>query len=99
MINLVEAIQIDYAGEDNSSGAYPFDGTACQDVIVSNCMFENCRSGVGNHHGDKASTDLEFINNSFNNMSYSCYNIQNMSNVKISKDKAINVVSFLMGNR
>ena len=58
VINLVEAIQIDYAGEDNSSGAYPFDGTACQDVIVSNCMFENCRSGVGNHHGDKASTDL-----------------------------------------
>ena len=95
VINLVEAIQIDYAGEDNSSGAYPFDGTACQDIIVSNCMFENCRSGVGNHHGDKASTDLEFINNSFNNMSYSCYNIQNMSNVKISKDKAINVVSFL----
>ena len=95
VINLVEAMQIDYAEEENSSAAYPFDGTACQDVSISNCKFENCRSGIGNHHGKMKSSNLKFINNNFDNMSYSCYNIQNMSDVCIENNTANNVTSFL----
>ncbi len=41
------------------------------------------------------SSNLKFINNNFDNMSYSCYNIQNMSDVCIENNTANNVTSFL----
>ena len=50
-----EAIQIDFAGKTGLTwkGAPPTapcnDGTHCQDIVITNCIFDNCPAGVGTH--------------------------------------------------
>ena len=41
-----EAIQLDFAGQGNSSGADPYDGTACASITISGCTFTNVITGI-----------------------------------------------------
>jgi hypothetical protein len=50
--DLKECINIDYdykTGFNNAWGSH--DGTACNTVVVDNCVFKNSRAGVGTHVG------------------------------------------------
>ena len=90
-----EALQIDYANEETSAGAYPFDNTACKNIIVQNCMFNNCLGGIGNHHSAVQTTGVEIRNNQFKNMSGCCISLPNMKDVIVSGNIAKEVFSFL----
>ena len=91
---LSEALQIDYAGEENSAGAAPFDGTVCRDIVVRNCSFENCLGGIGNHHSEKAMTNIQILNNRFSNLDAFCLDLPNMTDVVVKENTAVNVNGF-----
>ena len=89
-----EAIQLDYAGEDNSSGSAPFDLTPCKNITIDGCTFENCLSGIGNHHNESEAENITLTNNTFTNMSNTCFNITSMKEATISNNTAVNVRRF-----
>ena len=89
-----EAIQLDYAGEDTSTGAAPFDLTPCKDITVDGCTFENCLSGIGNHHENAESQGITLTNNTFTNMANTCFNISCMKEATITGNTATNVRRF-----
>ena len=89
-----EAVQLDYASEDSSAGAAPYDGTACQNVTVSGCSFINCLSGVGNHHTANVSNDYTITNNSFNGIDHTCVNLYAVSEAMVSGNEANNINRF-----
>ncbi len=93
-----EAIQLDYAYEENSFGSRPYDGTVCQNIKVTGCTFTDCLSGIGNHHSVKHSTGWDFENNTFTNMSYSCFVIENVDNLSISGNTINSAYHFIEMN-
>ena len=49
--NGAEVIHTDYICPDGWSKAFPVDeDLACKDVLVENCTFDNCISGIGTHN-------------------------------------------------
>ena len=48
--NTIECIHMDFTDEEGEEGNYPHDGTACERVTVTGCMFDGVFAGVGNHH-------------------------------------------------
>ena len=68
-----EAVQLDisYNGANSSwNGVYTSDGTVCQNVTVTDCIFKDYPSGVGNHHtiaGEHHSQSIMIKNNLFMN--------------------------------
>ena len=44
-----EALQLDYTSEKTSSAFAPYDNTACANITVKGCTFNNYPSGVGSH--------------------------------------------------
>ena len=95
-----EAIQIDYAsGIGTDGGDKPADGTLSQDITVNNCTFDNCMSGVGNHHiSEKMTQGLKIANNRFSNMQKDCVNFYSFGSTTISGNTATNVRRFLYSN-
>ena len=89
-----EAIQLDYAGEDNSSSSKPYDMTPCQYITIDGCTFENCLSGIGNHHGDAEAEGIVLTNNTFTNMLNTCINISCMKDATVLNNSATNVRRF-----
>ena len=94
-----EAIQLDFAGANSSSGAVPSDNTECQNITVTNCTFSNCLSGIGNHHageaGSRHHTDYTFNNNTFTNIHHTCINLYAVDNADIENNTANNVNRFM----
>lgn len=90
-----EAIQLEYPGPDNSKTALPYDNTPCRDIIVTGCTFQNCLSGVGNHHPEISTPNIIISNNTFENMGASCVNLSAMTGVVVSGNTATNVRAFL----
>lgn len=68
-----EAVQLDisYNGANSSwNGVYTSDGTVCQNITVTDCIFKDYPSGVGNHHtiaGEHHSQNITIKNNLFMN--------------------------------
>ena len=94
-----EAIQLEFTNERVCSSAAPFDDTVCKNITVTNCTFDNCLSGVGNHHVEMGPTyGITITNNTFKNMGSSCVNLPNMHNVTVSGNTAVNVRAFLRAN-
>ena len=94
-----EAIQLEYANETVCSGAEPYDDTVCKNITITNCTFDNCLNGIGNHHAEMGYTDgITITNNTFKNMISSCMNLPNMHNVTVSGNTAENVRAFLRAN-
>ncbi len=90
-----EAVQLDFCEQKTSSGSPPFDGTVSKNIEVSGCTFINCLSGIGNHHHERSSSDWTFKDNTFTNISYSCFNIENTDNITISGNKATSAFCFV----
>lgn len=90
-----EAIQLEYPGPDNSKTALPYDNTPCRNIIVTGCTFQNCLSGVGNHHPEISTPNIIISNNTFKNMGASCVNLSSMTGVEVSGNTATNVRAFL----
>ena len=90
-----EAIQLDYTGEENSAGAYPYDGTPCENITINGCEFDNCLSGIGNHHEKSRAEGIIIENNSFSRMKASCLNVFYMDNVYIAGNTAQDISNFI----
>ncbi len=45
-----EAIHTDTANAKGERGCLPHDDTACQNILVQNCVFDNVLAGIGTHH-------------------------------------------------
>ena len=92
-----EVIQIDYtSGIGTDDADKPFDNTLSQYITVTNCSFENCMSGVGNHHfNDRMMPGLKITHNVFTNMNKDCINFYSFGSATISDNKATNVRRFL----
>ena len=92
-----EAIQLDFAGKENSPLSYPFDNTGCQNITISGCTFDNCQSGVGTHHDNVAMSGITITGNTFKNMGSTCVSLPNM-NATVSSNTATNVRAFARVN-
>ena len=90
-----EAIQLDFAGEANSSNAAPFDMTPCKNIIIQNCTFRNLLGGVGTHHDEVGVKGVKILNNEFINVEGNCINLPNMTDVTISGNTADKVQGFV----
>lgn len=89
-----EAIQLDFALENTSGGAAPFDGTPCKSIEISGCTFSNCLSGVGNHHVEKVNQSITIKNNTFKQMRNTCVNVFAAKDVIIQGNTATDVRKF-----
>ncbi len=82
-----EAVQIDF---DHLQ-----EGTICSNVTVENCTFLNCMAGIGNHHSEQRSNNINILNNTFRNIEKYCVNLQVFDDVTIQKNQAENVGMFV----
>ena len=89
-----EAIQLDYASESSSPGAIPLDNAPCVEIEISGCIFENCLSGIGNHHSDVVSSAYIIKNNTFTNMKNTCINLYGVTDVQILNNEASGCYKF-----
>ena len=74
--NTIESIHLDITDVNGENGNYPMDSTACENVTVESCVFENVFAGVGNHHVDikHLSNSITIKNTQFKNLqSYAVY--------------------------
>ena len=75
--NTVEAIHLDYCSEEGEPNAFPLDATACSNVIIRNCTFDNAFSGVGTHHlpvqNGERGADITVEGCVFSGSSFFCY--------------------------
>ena len=92
-----EVIQLDFANLDgfaisNATGNEAFyDGTHCFNILVDNCVFDNCVSGVGTHtisDLEKYHTDISIMNCKFTNMQVAGIKVLGMKDVVISNCEA-----------
>ena len=65
-----EAIHLDYTNSTGADGSYPMDNTACANITVKNCTFNNVLSGVGSHHTIRGLTmsNIQITENTFKNV-------------------------------
>ena len=89
-----EAVQFGAAKESDSVSAKPYDGTVCKNITVSGCTFNNCISGVGNHHPGNTATGITIKNNTFKNMYAPCINMYSMTGT-VTGNTATNARAFL----
>ncbi len=98
----MEALHIDVITEDGVSegGAFPLDGTICNNITVKNCKFNNLISGVGNHALlDVAGSGFTITGNEFTNLKAVGIDAYNYDNVYIADNTATEVSSLVvMGN-
>ncbi len=89
-----EAIHTDFAGKLDH--ALPYDGTICDNVSVTNCVFNHCYSGIGNHNlSTIRGSSFTVMNNTFKNVYCNCLNMYSRDNVKIYSNKMTNCGAFL----
>ena len=72
----IECVHLDFTDEEGELGNYPMDGTACENVVVSGCVFDGVFAGVGNHHAlvGRFATGLRVTGCTFNHLqSYGVY--------------------------
>ena len=64
-----EALHFDFTNAEGSVSV-PFDDTACKNIVVTGCDFEDVLAGVGSHHttGDKKHIGISIIGNRFANL-------------------------------
>ena len=79
------------------SSAYPLEDLACGNILVENCTFVNCVSGVGTHNGmDGLYTDGFTVTGcEFRDIDYHAVNAVNFRGMQISGNHAENVSCFI----
>lgn len=90
-----EAIQLDATNASDSSAALPSDDTPCKNITISGCTFNNCMSGIGNHHSVVLASNITMTDNVFQNMYSTCFNMCGFSSFSIQNNKATNVRRFI----
>lgn len=69
-----EAIQIDYSSQAGAPAGPPWDGTPCNNILITNSRFDMCHGGVGSHAANpdrlKPHTKINFINLEINRTIY-----------------------------
>lgn len=80
-----EALQFDHY----ENKKYP-----CKNIIVSDCVFENVLSGVGNHHWTGSAVEVKITGNTFKNVANTCVNLYNFNGAEVSGNSATDVRSF-----
>ena len=93
-----EAVHTDIIANDHRwSNAYPIEDLACRCIVVQDCTFENCVSGVGTHNkSDGLYTESAYIKNcSFKNILFHCVNAINFKDFSLTDCIAENVSSLI----
>lgn len=87
-----EALHMDFTNEAGSS-SYPFDDTACKNIRISGCDFEDVLAGIGSHHsvGTKKHTDINIEDNVLKNLKGNAVGAMAMKNLYV-KNNDINDV-------
>ena len=89
-----EAIHTDFAGK--ADHALPYDGTICDKVRITHCVFSNIYTGLGSHiNTSKKGTSYIVCNNAFKNVKYNCMNLYSRDKVEIYSNRMINCGAFL----
>lgn len=89
-----ETIHTDFAGKGD--GARPFDGTICDKIRISNCLFSDVYSGIGSHiRTRKKGTSYIVCKNTFKKVKYNCLNMYSRDKVEIYSNKMIDCKVFL----
>ncbi len=82
-----EALQFDIMHNSSHFTQYPFyDDTPCQDIVVDGCTFTNLQRGLGTHSAVAGSyfDNIQFTNNTFNNIGGYAIAATNYKNAVIS---------------
>ncbi|MBE5924976.1 MAG: hypothetical protein E7271_11045 [Lachnospiraceae bacterium] len=82
-----EAVQFDIMHNESHFTQYPeYDDTPCQDIVVDGCTFTNLQRGLGTHSAVAGSyfNNIQFTNNTFNNISGYAITATNYKNATIS---------------
>ncbi|MGC4017989.1 MAG: right-handed parallel beta-helix repeat-containing protein [Muricomes sp.] len=90
-----EAVHLDYAEENASGFAKPFDETPCKNVTVQNSTFNNCPSGVGNHHPETKTAGVKILNNTFNSIDNNAVVLVSFKDFIVSGNKVYKTNSFV----
>lgn len=80
-----EAVHMDYTDSDGSA-SYPLDHTACQNITVQSCTFDNVLSGTGGHHTsskEPKQTGIVIKDNSFKNVKGIVVNLYDMPDFQV----------------
>lgn len=95
-----EALHTDFIGETDISSA-PADNTPCKDILVENCTFNKCTTGIGTHHVfDNMSADNVIIrNNTFTNCYFYCIDTASFSDFEAYGNTATNTGGFIYAER
>jgi len=87
----IEAIHLDYMTKDGETMGYPFDKTACKDITISNCTFNNVFAGIGTHRriepGGQKADKIAVKNNTFRNVKFACVDAFDFNNLTISDNQ------------
>ena len=97
--NTEEAIQLEYAAEENCSFSYPYDNTICSNIEIINCLFLGCVAGIGNHHTEYGTSDIIIFNNEFYNIETYCVNLPLTVDSVISENTAENIGNFCVSTQ
>ena len=83
-----EVIHLDNASTGETT-AYPVDNTAVQNIVISNCIFDNVRSGIGSHSPYSApnwGSNIRIEGNKFKNVVANAINLFAHQNVTIKNN-------------
>jgi hypothetical protein len=94
--NPTEVIQLDYMG---GSEQYPwtsnYDGTACRNIFIENCTFDNISAScIGNHMYGTISNNIHIQDNVFRNCE-DCISLGDVNNLHIYNNTAESVKFFV----
>lgn len=97
----IEALHLDYMTEKGETAGYPFDGTACRNITVKGCTFNNVFAGVGTHHllaqNGKAGK-IQITGSTFKNIANSCVDAVDFGELIISGNTISNADSLIYSN-
>ncbi len=90
-----EALQLDSCVASHCAGAKPSDGTACKNITVTGCAFQNVMTGVGSHNADHTTRDIRIKNCSFRTIFFTCVQFKNFADSSVTGCTASDITLFL----